>query len=58
MKTDKKDFTKLAEECKKHVTCDTARISKPLVDGKMFLIIGFRVKIRKFTAGEVYNLSS
>jgi len=34
-------FSELADECKKYVTCDTARISKPLEDGKMFLIIGF-----------------
>jgi len=34
-------FSELAEECKRYVTCDTARISKPLEDGKMFLIIGF-----------------
>ncbi len=34
-------FQKLATECKRYVTCDTARISKPLEDGKMFLIIGF-----------------
>lgn len=34
-------FSELAEECKQYVTCDTARISKPLEDGKMFLIIGF-----------------
>ncbi len=33
------DLQALAEECMKHVKCDTARISKPL--DKMFLIIGF-----------------
>lgn len=32
---------KLAQECKQYITCDTARISKPLENGKMFLIIGF-----------------
>jgi len=35
------DFYELAEECKQYVTCDTARISKPLKYGNMFLIIGF-----------------
>jgi hypothetical protein len=34
-------FSKLAEKCKEYVRCDTIRISKPLEDGKMFLIIGF-----------------
>lgn len=34
-------FSELADECKQYVTCDTARISKPLDDGKMFLIVGF-----------------
>ena len=34
-------FSELADECKQYVTCDTARISKPLENGKMFLIIGF-----------------
>ena len=34
-------FPELVEKCKEIVTCDTARISKPLEDGKMFLIIGF-----------------
>jgi len=34
-------YSELADKCKQYVTCDTARISKPLVDGKMFLIIGF-----------------
>ena len=34
-------FPEISEKCKKIVTCDTARISKPLGDGKMFLIIGF-----------------
>lgn len=40
MNTDN-SFNELAKECMKHVKCDTARISKPLKDGKMFLIIGF-----------------
>ena len=31
----------LAKECMNYVKCDTARISKPLKEGKMFLIIGF-----------------
>jgi hypothetical protein len=34
-------FPELVEKCKEIVTCDTARISKPLEDGKIFLIIGF-----------------
>jgi len=34
-------FPEISEKCKEIVTCDTARISKPLGDGKMFLIIGF-----------------
>ncbi len=34
-------FRELVEKCKQYITCDTARISKPLEDGKMFLIIGF-----------------
>lgn len=34
-------FPDISEKCKEIVTCDTARISKPLNDGKMFLIIGF-----------------
>lgn len=34
-------FPELVGNCKEIVTCDTARISKPLEDGKMFLIIGF-----------------
>ena len=31
----------LIEKCRKIVECDTARISQPLKDGKMFFIIGF-----------------
>jgi hypothetical protein len=34
-------FSELIKKCKQIVTCDTARISKPLNDGKMFLIIGY-----------------
>ena len=34
-------FPEILEKCKEIVTCDTARISKPLDDGKMFLIVGF-----------------
>lgn len=34
-------FPEISKKCKEIVTCDTARISKPLGDGKMFLIIGF-----------------
>ena len=34
-------FPEISEKCKEIVTCDTARISKPLDDGKMFLIVGF-----------------
>lgn len=34
-------FLELAEKCKELITCDTARISRPLEKGKMFLIIGF-----------------
>ena len=35
------NFNKLIQDCRKIVNCDTARISKPLVKGNMFLIIGF-----------------
>jgi hypothetical protein len=35
------DFSDLIEKCKKYLICDTARISKPLENGKMFLIVGF-----------------
>jgi len=37
--TDEDKLSTIAKECMKYVTCDTARISKPL--DKMFLIIGF-----------------
>ncbi len=38
-KISKLGLKKLAEECRKYVKCDTARISKPM--DKMYLIIGF-----------------
>lgn len=36
-----KELEKLAQKCKKYISCDVAWISKPLNDGKMFFIIGF-----------------
>lgn len=41
MKTTTTDYSKLIKKCREVVKCDTARISRPLVDGKMYLIIGF-----------------
>ncbi len=35
------DYQELVKKCRDIITCDTARISKPLSNGKMFLIIGF-----------------
>lgn len=50
-------FNDLAKECMKHVKCDTARISKPLKEGKMFLIIGFN-RNTKDDEGEWINENS
>lgn len=49
------DFSELAEECKQYVTCDTARISKPLEDGKMFLIVGFNRSTKEDKGGQWVN---
>jgi hypothetical protein len=35
------NYDKLIQDCREIVKCDTARISKPLEKGKMYLIIGF-----------------
>lgn len=41
MKTKTDDYSELLKRCREIVECDTARISRPLVDGRMYLIIGF-----------------
>lgn len=35
------DYLELVKKCREVVKCDTARISRPLEKGKMYLIIGF-----------------
>ena len=42
MKTKTDDYSELLKRCREIVECDTARISRPLVDGRMYLIIGFK----------------
>ena len=41
MKTKADDYSELLKRCREIIECDTARISRPLVDGRMYLIIGF-----------------
>lgn len=48
----KAKLDKLAKECMKYVTCDTARISMPM--DTMFLIIGFNRNTKDDTDGGVW----
>ena len=54
MKTKTDDYSELLKRCREIVECDTARISRPLVDGRMYLIIGFK-RNTKDGGGYFYN---
>ena len=43
----------LIQECRKHIRCDTARISK--ICGKMYLIIGFNRNTKDDTGNQIVN---